>query len=144
MQGALAHLSWCGKNAQLLERTVTVSETPMLHHLAINDTEDVDCHHRDRLVCGRDGPERTLVGAMDADTGYYLVPVSKKVLYGDLRVREGVEVQAEKLVRHLGKARRHGMVDSIGGDEPVKCSHVLLINDHLIELLNKSFVVVLC
>src|SRR6266571_1365118 len=116
----------------------------MLHHLAINDAEDVDRHHRNRFACGRDGPDRTLVGATDADTGYYLVPVSDKVLHGGFHVREGIEVQAEKLARPLWKARRHGMVDSIGGDELVKCSQVLLINNLLIEPLNKSLVVVLC
>ena len=63
-QSALAHLSWWRNNAQLLERTEPVRETPMLHHLAIHDTEDVDRHHRDRLACGRDVPERTLLAAM--------------------------------------------------------------------------------
>ena len=103
----MAYLSWRRDNAQLLERTEPVSETPMLHHLAINDTEDVDPHYCDRLTCGRDRPERTLMGAMVTDKGHYLVPVGKKVLHGGFHVREGIEVQSEKLVRLLGKARRH-------------------------------------
>jgi hypothetical protein len=37
----------------------------MLHHFAILDAEDVDCHHGDRFAGGRGCPERTLVGAMD-------------------------------------------------------------------------------
>src|SRR5437868_6186045 len=113
----------------------------MLLHLAIHDTEDVDPHHRYRLAGGRDGPERTLVGATVADHGYHLVPVSEKVLHGGFQVREGIEVQTEQLARLLGKARRHGMVDSSGGDELVKCSQVLLVNDLLKEPLDKSLVV---
>ena len=126
----------------MLERTEPIGETPMLHHLAIHDTENVDPHHRNRLACGRDGPERTLVGATDADKGYHLVPISEKVLHGNFHVREGIEVHTEKLARPLGKARRHGMVDSIWGDELVKCSQILLIDDLLIEPLNKSLVVI--
>ena len=91
----------------MLERTEPVGETPMLHHLAIHDTENVDPHHRNRLACGRDGPERTLVGATDADKGHHLVPISEKVLHGNFHVREGIEVHTEKLARPLGKARRH-------------------------------------
>jgi hypothetical protein len=78
---------------------------------------------------------------MVTDKGRNLVPVSEKVLHGGFHVREGIEVQSEKLVRLLGKARRHDMVDSIRGDELVKCSHVPLINDLLKEPLNKSLVV---
>src|SRR5258708_32356801 len=114
----------------------------MLHQLAIRDTEDVDPHHRDVLACGRDASERALVGATIADAGYHPVPVSHEVLHGSLHIREGVEVQTEELVRLLGQACRHRMVDPTRGTELIEYSQVPLINDFLKEPLNKSLVVV--
>ena len=139
---ALAHLLWGSDNAQLPERTESIGETPMLNHLAILDSKDVDPHDRNRLACGRDGSERTLLGAMDIYKSHHFVPISEKVLHGNFRVWEGIEVHTEKLAWPQGKAGRHGMVDSVGGDELIKCRQVLLIDDLLIEPLNKSFVVI--
>ncbi len=112
----------------------------MFHQLAISDTEDVDPRHRDLLPRGRDASERALVGAMIADADHHLVPVSHEVLHGSLHVREGVEVLTEELVRLLGHAWRHSMVDPTGGNELGECSQVPLINDLIKEPLNKSFV----
>ena len=116
----------------------------MFHQLAISDTEDVDPRYRDLLPRGRDASERAPVGATNADAGHHLVPVSHEVLHGSLHVREGVEVLTEELVRLLGHAWRHSMVDPTGGNELVECSQIPLINDFLKEPLNKSLVVVCC
>jgi hypothetical protein len=103
---SICHLCWWRGNAQLLERTEPVSQTPMFHHLAILDPEDVDGHHADRLAGGSGCPERTLVGAMDADQGHHFVPVSQQVHHGRFHVGEGSKVHIEKLARPMGQARR--------------------------------------
>src|SRR5215467_6069592 len=113
----------------------------MFHQLAILDAEDVNCRHIDLLAGGRGCPQRSLVGALDIDQGHHFVPVSQQVHYSSFQVREGCKVHTEKLVWPWGKACRHGMVDSSGRNELVKGRQVLLVNDLVIETLNKSLVI---
>lgn len=119
MRRALAQLFSWGNNAELLECTEPISQTPVFHHLAISDTEDVDRHHRDWLASRMDTRESTLLRATKAHAGYHLVSLSQEILHGDFHIRESVEVQTEELARSLRQTCWHGVIDRIGGDELV-------------------------
>src|SRR5713226_7111998 len=143
LEGLLTRLPWRGNHAELLQQAQCVHVEPMLDTLAAHDAVDVDCRNR-RLLAGRGNThKRTLLCSTRGQAGHDLVPFSDHVLNREVQIRESRQVHGDELFGPLDTRRQTGrksVIDTLGVNEFLDCSPLLLVEHFLVETADDSLV----
>jgi hypothetical protein len=93
-------------DAKLLHHAEVVSHRPVLHDFPISDTHEINEFHRHLLAGWGDAHKLTLMSTMKGLTRRNLVTFGHYVLYGEIRIREGLTKHGCELLDTL-TVRRH-------------------------------------
>src|SRR5918995_655687 len=112
------HVSRQRDDAKLLHHAQVVCHRPVLHDPPISDTHDIDELHRHLLAGWGDAHELALMSTVKGLTRRDLLPFGHHVLYGEIRIREGLTKHGRELLDALTvrrHSRRGAMVYELGG-----------------------------
>ena len=133
-----------GDHAELLHHAQHVYLHPMLNALVIHYAVDINSRNLHMLIGWGNAHKGTLLRSAYGNASHYLVLVSDHVLNREVQIGESRQEHTEDDFGTRNTAwciRRGKVIDLIGGDECLYGSHILLVNDFIIEVADSGLVV---